>query len=319
MSNHILGIHHITAIAGDPQQNLDFYTGVLGLRLVKLTVNFDDPGTYHLYFGDRNGSPGSILTFFPWPGAQKGRRGSGQATTVSFSAPENSLGFWMERLKQHGVGFELPERRFDEEVLAFEDPHGLRLELVVASGEPGFRSGTDGRVPAEHSLIGFHSVTLTEASWEGTSTLLTEVMNFRMKAHDGNRVLYSAPGSGRAALVDVEQVPGAARGFVSVGTVHHVAWRVPDDQSQRLWRHKLVDRGIDVTSIIDRKYFRSIYFHEPGGVLFEIATDPPGFAVDERPEELGTHLMLPLRLESARSRIEQQLPRIVLSRVDQAA
>jgi catechol 2,3-dioxygenase-like lactoylglutathione lyase family enzyme len=222
-------------------------------------------------------------------------------------------------LKRYGVVFAPPERRFDEEVLSFEDPDGLSLELVGVSGEVSRKSSAQGPISAEHALTGFHHVSLTESQWEATSSFLTDTMGFHITASHGDGIRYSASGAAKAALIDVERGPGAARGIVSVGTVHHIAWRVSDDESQRLWRYTLVDGGIDVTSIIDRRYFRSIYFHEPGGVLFEIATDPPGFSVDESPEELGTHLMLPPWLEGNRKAIEQRLPRVVLPVTNRAA
>ena len=308
MINEILGIHHLTAIAGEPQQNVDFYTGLLGLRLVKLTVNFDDPGTYHLYFGDKLGRPGTILTFFPWPGAHRGRRGTGQATTVSFSVPEASLGYWTERLKAHSVSFGAPRARFDEEVLAFRDPDGLPLELVAHEETQDSTPCEDGSVPREYALRRFFGVTLSEASAGPTASFLTGTLGFRPAAESGARARFAVGADGAGSYVDVLSLPSEPNGRVAVGTVHHVAWRTPTNEEQVAWRERLAGAGLQVTPVVDRKYFRSIYFREPGGVLFEIATDPPGFTVDENPEQLGAHLVLPPWLEIERPRIEGALP-----------
>jgi glyoxalase family protein len=296
------GIHHVTAIAGDPQRNLDFYTGVLGLRLVKLTVNFDDPGTYHFYFGDREGHPGTIMTFFPWPGAPRGRHGSGQLTVTSFSIPQDSLDSWLARLREHGIEAGPAFGRFDDDVLPFADPDGLKLELI-AHGEA---SGGD------HSIRGFHSVTLSEDGYERTAQLLTGVMGFRHFGSEGNRHRFAAAGEGPASLVDIECVPDARPGRVAVGTVHHVAFRAPNSAQQLAWRDKVAGFGLNVTPVLDRQYFRSIYFREPGGVLFEIATDPPGFAIDEPDGKLGASLKLPPQYERARRQLEEQLPKLRL-------
>ncbi len=318
MDKAILGIHHVTAIAGDPQRNLDFYAGLLGLRLVKLTVNFDDPSTYHLYYGDELGHPGTILTFFPWPGAPKGRLGTGQLTVTSFSIPEKAMGFWMDRLKSHNVPFQGPIRRFHERLLAFSDPEGLQLELVAREHARDWRPWKDGPVPAEYAVRGFHGVTLSEESHIRTVSLLADTLGFRRNAKDGNRFRYETAEGGPGAIVDVLHQPESPSGVVSVGTVHHVAWRTPDDEQQKAWRQKLVEVGRNVTPMIDRKYFHSIYFHEPGGVLFEIATDPPGFTVDEPAQELGTRLKLPPWLEPDRRQIDRSLPPVHLPNVVKA-
>jgi glyoxalase family protein len=312
MPKEILGIHHVTAIAGEPQQNVDFYAGFMGLRLVKLTVNYDDPQTYHLYYGDEDGHPGTILTFFPWPGAPKGRKGSGQLTTTSFSIPQGSVSYWVERLEKRGVRFTGPTDRFEEQVISLSDPDGLNLELV-AHPKAEDRKGWDrGPVPREHAILGFFGVTLSEEGYERTASLLVETMGFSLVKEEGNRFRYQVGTGGPGALVDVLCQPDAPTGFVSVGTVHHVAWRTPTDRQQERWREELVKVGMNVTPIIDRKYFHSIYFREPGGVLFEIATDPPGFTVDERKEELGTRLMLPSSLEPLRARLSRVLPPVEL-------
>jgi glyoxalase family protein len=310
----IPGIHHVTAIAGDPQQNIDFYSSFLGLRLVKLTVNYDDPETYHLYYGDEDGHPGTILTFFPWPGAPAGRKGVGQATTTSFSIPRESLGFWMERLKGHRVPFDGPTERFDEQLISFTDPDGLNLELVARAGD-SLGGWSKGPVPKEHLIRGFSGVTLSEEGYERTSSLLTKTMGFNLVKQEGDRFRYAARGGGPGALVDILCQPDARPGVVSVGTVHHVAWRTADDEQQKLWREDLVRAGLNVTPIIDRRYFHSIYFREPGGILFEIATDPPGFTVDERKEELGTRLMLPPQLEPFREQLSQALPPVKMPKM----
>ncbi len=309
MSDSILGIHHVTAIATDPRRNLDFYTGVLGLRLVKRTVNFDDPGTYHLYYGDELGRPGTILTFFPWPLARRGERGAGQATTTAFSVPEGSLGAWRQRLERFGAATERPRRRFDEEALAFLDPDGLRLELVAepAAEERPFWSG--GPIPRRQAIRGFHSVALTVADAAPTAELLADVMALRSTGELPDRIRFEAAGEvSTGRRVDLLPRPGLAPGRVAAGSVHHVAWRVTGGRQQESWRQRLADRGLAVTGALDRSYFRSIYFREPGGVLFEIATDAPGFTADERPAELGSALKLPAWLEPHRARIEASLP-----------
>jgi glyoxalase family protein len=302
------GIHHVTAIAGDPQQNVDFYAGTLGLRLVKRTVNFDDPGTYHLYFGDEAGHPGTILTFFPWPGAPRGRHGAGQTTVVAFSVPPDSLGFWEQRFRQRGVAFNALESPFGEPVLVFSDPDGLRLELVGASATHLGRPWPGASIPADRAIRGFHSVALLEHEPAATDQMLTEIMGCRFIQAAGHRRRYAFDAAGPAAYVDILTEPDAASGRVAVGTVHHVAWRIASDEGQRMWRQRLVDAGVTVTPVRDRRYFHSIYYHEPGGVLFEIATDPPGFAIDEPPEALGATLKLPPWLEPRREALETKLP-----------
>src|SRR5581483_1630982 len=239
MEPQILGIHHVTALASDPQRNLDFYTGVLGLRLVKLTINFDDPGTYHFYFGDGQGNPGTILTFFPWPNAPRGRRGTGQVTVTSFSVPEGAFGYWTERFRQQNVSVELPFTRLEEEVLTFYDPDGLQLELVAHPGATARSGWEGGPVPIESAVRGFYSVTLAEEGYERTAALLTETMGFRLVAEDANLFRYAMGAGGAGALVDVRCLPDAPRGTVLAGTVHHVAWRTPDDAQQQMWRQQL--------------------------------------------------------------------------------
>jgi glyoxalase family protein len=310
MRKPIEGIHHVTAMASDPQANVDFYTGVLGLRLVKRTVNFDDPGTYHLYYGDEVGHPGTILTFFPWPGARRGVQGAGQATVTSFSVPEGSLGYWTERLSRLGVDFQEPRPRFDEEVLTVLDPDGLRLELVARAEADNRAPWLGGGVPAEHAVRGFEGVTLTEWNAQVTEKVLAGTMGFRRVAEAGDRIRFEVGAGGPGTRVDLLVAPSAVRGHVSAGTVHHVAWRSADEPDQLAWREAISETGLYVTPVLDRQYFRSIYFREPGGVLFEIATDPPGFTRDETVETLGTALKLPPWLEPSREQIQSALPPI---------
>ncbi len=308
----IRGLHHVTAIAGDPQRNLDFYTGLLGLRLVKLTVNFDDPKTYHFYFGDETGAPGTILTFFPWAGVSPGRRGAGQATVAAFSVPENSLEFWNTRLKGAGVSVEPVVSRFQEKVLAFSDPDGMPLELV-AEPSSALRTGwTGGEVPAQYAVRGLHSVTLTESNAAKTVSLLTETLGFFPLQSEGNRHRYGVEEGNGGAVLDVLEVPGAKPGSSGSGIVHHIAFRVDDDSAQEARRLQLTQAGYPVSPVMDRSYFHSIYFREPGGVLFEIATDTPGFATDETLETLGTTLRLPEQYEKYRSEIEKVVTPLTL-------
>lgn len=317
MENTILGIHHVTAIAGDPQGNIDFYASVLGLRLVKVTVNFDDPTTYHLYYGDGQGHPGTILTFFPGPGATRGRIGTGQATVTSFAVPDRSFDFWEAHLREHKIDCKRNRSLFGEEILLLGDPDGLQLELVSSPEADPDHAWQHGPVPVAFAIRGFHHLTLAEEGYERTATLLTETMGFQLVESKNNRFRYrgSSLSSGPSALVDVLCTPAGRPGHVAVGTVHHVAWRTPTDEQQFEWRKKLVSRQYNVTPVIDRKYFHSIYFREPGGVLFEIATDPPGFAVDEPVGELGSRLVLPAWLEPARAELERILPKLRLPQV----
>ncbi len=308
MNLQVHGIHHVTAIASDPQANVDFYTGVLGLSLVKVTVNYDDPQTYHLYYGDELGRPGSILTFFPWPGAPGGRKGIGQVTVTAFAIPEASLAFWTERLKARGIAFTGPSGRFEEEVIALQDPDGLHLELVTSGDRVGTASRQGGTVPAEHAIQRFQGVTMAVEGYEQTAGLLTATMGLRDVAAKGNRFRYTVGEEGTQSFVDLLCLPSGPIGRVAVGTVHHIAWRTTDEEAQRAWRATIAQLGYNVTPIIDRTYFQSIYFREPGGVLFEIATDPPGFSVDEPPNQLGRRLTLPSWLDSTRGEVATTLP-----------
>jgi glyoxalase family protein len=312
MSIKTSGLHHVTAIGGNPQRNADFYLRTLGLRLVKTTVNFDDPGTYHLYYGDQSGKPGSLITFFPWPDAPSGRIGTGQATTTAFSVPEASIGWWQQHLTAHGVETSQIRNADNEETLTFRDPDGLQLALVAhPQGDP--RDPWDTKlVPAEHAVRGLHSVTLSVSAEDATAGMFTDGLGLAFQRQDGNRFRFEAGEGGPGALVDVLVTPDAPRGLVAAGTVHHVAWRAPDEPTQAAWREELVDKGVHVTSILDRQYFRSIYFREPGGTLLEVATDAPGFAIDEPLLELGRALKLPPWLELRREEIEGMLPKLNL-------
>lgn len=308
--NGVNGIHHVTAVAGSPQDNYDFYTKILGLRLVKKTVNFDDPHTYHLYFGDEVGSPGTIITFFPW-GEQglRGRRGNGQVTTISFSIKPDSISFWLERLKNLNIIFSDPYKRFNEEVILFEDPDGIELELVANEYEK--REGWfNGKIPAEHSIRGFFGVTLSEENFQITQNLLFNPLNFEKAEEFENRIRYECGTGGPGTYVDILNLPNGLLGRVGVGAVHHVAWRVDDDERQLEMREKLIEAGAKVTPVINRNYFHSIYFKEPGNVLFEAATDPPGFLIDENKNQLGMDLKLPEWYEKIRGDIEAKLPKI---------
>jgi len=311
MDNKIPGLHHVTAIASDPQRNLDFYVGLLGLRFVKRTVNFDDPGTYHFYFGDRRGTPGTILTFFPWPGARRGIRGTGQVEATAFAISSDSIGYWLERLEHQHVTAEKTSTRFGEEVIRLADPDGLMIELIGSSSHAQIEPWPDSPVPVEHMLRGFHSVSAALEGYERTARLFTDSFGYRLVNESGNRFRFaSADDTAPGRIVDLLCQPDTATGRVAAGSVHHIAFRAKDQAEQLQWREHLVDLGYNVTPVIDRTYFHSIYFREPGGVLFEIATDPPGFTLDEKLDELGTHLCLPSLMESARSQIEEILPPI---------
>jgi glyoxalase family protein len=301
------GIHHITAISGEIDRTLDFYVRVLGLRLLKRTVNYDDPGTYHLYFGDEVGRPGTILTFFPWPGGFPGRAGLGQAAATAFLIPQSSLDFWRARLRSAGVAYEGPEPRFDEQALSLVDPDGLPVDLVARADTPPPSGEDRGGVAAEHAIRGFHGVTLWVNGDPGTRALLAGPLGFAVRGEEKGRVrLAGAALLGSA--VDLLQVDGFPQAAGGTGTVHHVAFRAPDDAAQAEIRDQLWEAGIATTRVQDRQYFRSIYFREPGGVLFEVATDGPGFTTDETPADLGRRLTLPPWLEPDRARIEAALP-----------
>ena len=302
------GLHHITAIAGDPRRNVAFYTGALGLRLIKRTVNFDDPSTYHLYYGDSVGTPGSVLTFFPWAGIRRGRPGTGQAYATAFSVPAGSLNFWRTRLLAHGVTPSALTTRFGDEVISFTDPDGLVLELV-ASTEPDARAAhPHPEISAAHGIRGFHSVTLAVSEATPTAALLTHAMGYRATATAEGRTRFSVAGGGPGTYVDVVVDPSLPRGTSGAGTVHHIAFRTPDDTTQARALAALQALNLGVSPVMDRNYFHSIYYREPAGILFEIATDNPGFTIDEPLATLGTALKLPAQYESQRAAIEAHLP-----------
>lgn len=308
MAIHTSGLHHVTAIGGDPQRNADFYLRTLGLRLVKTTVNFDDPGTYHLYYGDESGRPGSLLTFFPWRDVPGGRQGNGQATTTSFSVPADSIGWWQQHLAEAGVETSRITSTDNEDTLSFRDPDGLEIALVAhPQGDPRDPWDTP-FVPAEHAIRGLHSVTLSVAREDATAAMLADDLGLTFHSQHGNRLRFQAGDGGPGALADILVTPDAPDGLVAGGTVHHVAWKVPDDATQRAWREELVGKGVRVTAIMDRQYFHSIYFREPGGTLLEIATEDIGFNIDEPLLELGQALKLPPWLEPNREQIKAALP-----------
>lgn len=307
MNSLINGIHHVTAIASDPQRNVDFYAGLLGLRLVKKTVNFDDPSAYHLYYGDETGTPGSIVTFFYWPGgAGRGRVGSGQTTRLSFSAPAASLDFWYDRLQRHGVGVKRGNR-FGEDVLTFDDPDRIAVEIVAVANDS--RTGWTGAgIAKENALRGLHTAELTVRDAEATEALVSGEMGYRLVKRDGLRTRFESGPGGSGTYIDVIASPNGPSGLGGVGTIHHIAFRVPDDAAELLMQERLADAGYHVSDVRDRNYFRSIYYRERGGILFEIATDVPGFPDDEPVASLGQALKLPAQFESARKQIESLLP-----------
>jgi glyoxalase family protein len=304
----VSGIHHVTAIAGNPLKNFDFYTRDLGLRFVKKTVNFDDPTTYHFYYGDEVGHPGTILTFFPWEGARPGRGGEGGTHQTALRVPARSLGYWVQRFVEKGIPHQPLEKRFGESVLPFTDPDGMALALVGVPGAEDEPAWSNGDVPAEHAIRGFHGVTLLLESAAKTAAILTDVFGFREVAREGSVIRFAAPGDVQGGIVDIYEAKGFLRGRQGVGSVHHIAFRAVDDAEQGKMAQKLVsNHGLHPAEQRDRNYFRSIYFREPGGVLFEIATDIPGFAVDEPVESLGHALKLPAFLERHRKEIESVL------------
>ena len=318
MIDPIVGLHHVTAIASDPQRNLDFYTEVLGLRFVKRTVNFDDPGTYHFYFGDDTGTPGTILTFFPCPHARRGHAGAGEVTHTAFSIPQGSISYWETRLRDKGVIVERSGSRFNgsEEVLTLADPDGMKIELVAHAEPPAITPSRYADVPAEHALRGFFGVTLLERDLEKTEATL-KMLGFEPSATDGNRTRFVSPaGNSLGNHIDVVVDPNASYGHPGAGSVHHIAYRAKDDAAQLAWLEE-IKKHLQVTPVQDRTYFHSIYFREPGGVLFELATDPPGFGLDEPAETLGEALRIPAWLEPHRAAIEGRLLPIELHRSSQ--
>ncbi|MBX2942391.1 MAG: ring-cleaving dioxygenase [Cyclobacteriaceae bacterium] len=310
MMNKILGLHHITAIAGDAQRNYDFYTKTLGFRMVKRTVNFDDPQTYHFYFGDEVGSPGTILTFFPWANVRQGKNGAGMATEIGYSVPKGSLDFWKARLKKFNTRHEILSERFGEKYIALQDPDGLWLSLIEAKQKDERNGYETAEIKADVAIKGFHTVTLTLNDVKATAAILTEVFGYKQIAQEGNLDRYQTDAVENAAIVDLLEMPQAQRGLNAGGTNHHVAFRVKDEETLMAFREKIAARGLQITGKINRDYFFSLYFREPGGVLFEIATDNPGFATDETIENLGSSLQLPDQYKAMRDKIEKGLPEL---------
>ena len=311
MVAHLPGIHHVTAITGDVQRCVDFYVGVLGLRLIKKSINQDVPDTYHIYFGDYIGTSGTAMTFFGWPAWPDRKTGSGQVTTVSFAVPRESLDFWNARLGKLGVNVSRTSR-FGADALVLADADGIELELVGDASDDRWVPWPDSSVDQKHAIRGFHSVTMTVAEGMGTFDHLVETMGFRKTAGEGPRTRFETGDGGSNAILDVVESPEGPEGEESTGTVHHVAWRAVDAAHQAEWREALVKAGRNVTPVIDRYYFKSIYFREPGGVLFEIATDGPGFTVDETVESLGSTLSLPPWFNVRRDKLDVTLPPIVV-------
>ncbi|AAY60506.1 ring-cleaving dioxygenase (plasmid) [Bacillus cereus] len=303
MNKKTMGIHHITAIVGHPQENVDFYAGVLGLRLVKQTVNFDDPETYHLYFGDKGGKPGTIITFFPWAGARQGIIGDGQVGVTSYVVPKGAMGFWEKRLEKFEISYAKMER-FGEQYLEFDDPHGLHLEIVERE-EGEVNSWSFGEITPEVAIKGFGGATLLSTQPKQTGELLEHVMGLERVGEEGDFVRFRSTAD-IGNVIDLKLTP-IGRGQMGVGTVHHIAWRASDDQDQRDWREHVSHYGYGVTPVRDRNYFNAIYFREHGEILFEIATDPPGFAHDESQETMGEKLMLPEQYEPYRKQLKQVL------------
>lgn len=308
----VQGIHHITAIASDPQRNLDFYHNLLGQRLVKKTVNFDDPGTYHFYFADKIGTPGTILTFFPWRNMGPGVRGNGEVGATAYTIRSDSVDFWRNRLAQHEITVTNEPSRFGNELFSFHDPDGMVIELVSSEEKSTFELWESGPIPAEHALRGFHSATLWVAETNATAQLLTTEMGYRLVGQEGNRSRYKGASDDIGLYIDLLEQPDVQRGSLGAGSVHHIAFRTVDDSEQAEYKSLLHKAGLGVSPVMDRQYFHSIYFRAPSGVLFEIATDAPGFAYDEAVEELGTHLKLPNWLEPRRRQIEQSVVPVVL-------
>lgn len=307
MENAINGIHHITAMASDPQANYDFYAQVLGTRFIKKTVNFDAPDVYHLYYGDEVGTPGTVLTFFPFPDARRGKRGAGEITVVSFSAPSNSLQHWMERLANLGIDFDGPKSKLGNEFISLLDPDGMKIEIVADKNADATMGWFNGQIPADHSVRKFFGTTFYLRDSKATEELLSGVMGAKHISSEGKIKRYSLGEKESLSFIDIIEDVNAPRAIGGAGSVHHIAWRTVNDEEQLIWRKRILEHGFYPTEIVDRNYFHSIYFREPGGILFEIATDPPGFMIDESFENLGTTLKLPAWHEPKRKLIEQIL------------
>ena len=307
--NKILGLHHITAIAGDAQRNYDFYTKTLGFRLVKKTVNFDDPETYHFYFGDEVGSPGTILTFFPWANISQGKNGAGMATEIGYSVPSGSLDFWKARFEKLNIRYRISER-FGEKQIAFQDPDGLQLSLIEVNQKDERKGRETIDIKGDVAIKGFHTVTLMLNNIKPTAAILTEEFGYKLIEQKDNLHRYQTDAVENAAIIDLLEMPLTPRGINAGGTNHHIAFRVKNEEDLMALRERIVARGLHITEKINRDYFFSLYFREPGGVLFEIATDNPGFATDETVENLGSSLQLPNQHEPMRKQIEKALPKL---------
>ncbi len=305
--NKILGLHHITAIASDAQRNYDFYTQTLGFRLVKKTVNFDDPTTYHFYFGNEVGTPGTVLTFFPWAGISKGRDGAGMASEIGYSVSKGSLEFWKTRFEKLNILYNTGEQ-FGEQYITFQDPDGLKLKLIETKQKDEREVWETDEIKADVAIKGFHTVTLTLNNIKATAAILTEIFGYKQIDKESNLYRYQTDAVENAAIIDLLEMPLAPRGINAGGTNHHIAFRVKDEETLMAFREKIVAKGHGITEKINRDYFFSLYFREPGGVLFEIATDNPGFATDETVENLGSLLQLPTQHEPMRDKIEKALP-----------
>ena len=308
--NRIQGLHHITAVASDPQKNIDFYHHILGQRLIKTTVNFDDPGTYHLYYADQTGTPGTVLTFFPWMHMGRGRLGTGETSAVAYSIHPDSVGFWSEHLARQNITAQHSQTRFGAPVISFTDPDGMVIELIGNEGKTTLQVWEEGPIPAQHVLRGFHGVTLWLDEVEPTARLLTEQLGYTFVGQEGSRSRYQGASQDIGLYVDLLHAPQAEAGRFGAGSIHHIAFRTVDDDEQVEYLAKLRQAGVRVTPVQDRQYFHSIYFRSPGGVLFEVATDAPGFLYDEPVEKLGSSLKLPPWYEPRRSEIERILPPI---------
>ncbi len=308
MSNKIQGLHHITAIAGKAQRNYDFYTQTLGLRLVKKTVNFDDPGTYHFYYGNENGTPGTILTFFPWTYVKRGTNGNGLATEIGYSIPKDSLDFWLNRFKETNTKHAQPFERLGEIILPFQDPDGLELNLIVPAADDNRAVWETKEIKKDTATRGFHNIVLALRNAAPTAKVLTDIFGYTLQKQENGYLRFITDAVDTANIVDILEDPTGKPGVGGGGTNHHVAFRVKNEEELMAFRETIAMSGFNITPKIDRNYFYSLYFREPGGILFEIATDNPGFAVDEPVNELGTHLKLPAQYESRRAEIEGFLP-----------
>lgn len=307
MEKAINGIHHITVMASDPQANYDFYTDLLGMRFIKKTVNFDAPDVYHLYYADEVGTPGTVLTFFPFPDARRGKRGTGEITVVGFSVPSKSLDYWINRLANKAVDFDGPSKKFGYDYISLLDPDGMKIEIVADLTADNIMGWNNGEVPAEHSIRKFFGTTFYLRSSLKSEVLLTKVMGAKFIGEEGSIKRFSFGEQSSESFVDIFEDGNVQRGISGAGTIHHIAWRTANDEEQNSWRNKVIEFGLHPTEMVDRNYFHSIYFREPGGILFEIATDEPGFMIDESFDSLGTELKLPLWHEPKRDLIEQIL------------